>query len=808
MTCSPPRPASGQRSVLLAALIATVAVVASSAVVMVRPGTAARTRVGHEVTAAGSLATASLAPERAAAPADSCGPESAGPRRVAFGGSGPVLDARRDAPLGHLTPEQHEQVEKLVKKLEKYEHLRDMAAAHVADFQAKLDAAQQALLDALAMPEGTPAEIKAKQAAVKKAHALLDKFGKKLAKWTASVANYATLAESFRQQIIAIDPGFAPGDGPTSWAPEAPEDLVAHAAASSVTLEWSPSDTATTYDLFWSTWPGLTLDEASRISGVASPFVHANLTKGQTYWYIVTASNGEGMSEPSQVVSAHVQAAASSNANSLVGMNFTELSYYSAEWVFTDAMKQSMRWLPQETSSATWDTGHPLQVDALGWPILGTNPSGKPEAAGTLMYRDLGGHYPAGQYVCRYDGEGTIEFGFDAHVVSQTPGRIVVAVDAPTNNGIYLKIAASNPANRVRNVRLMLPGFENSAEVFHPLFKQRLAPFKVLRFMKWQRTNSEKVPVWSQRTLPAMQTQDQKDGVALEHMIDLCNEMDADPWLCVRVTADDAFVTQMATLIRDRLASGLKVYIEHGNEIWNGMFPDFQYCIDKGVALGYDGNGAGEYLAGLRYHSERSVQIFGIFETVFGGAGRLVRVLGAQGANPWAGVQVMDWKDAWQHADALAGANYFGWKLDADPNVVNMSVQQILDFCANDIATVENDFVAQNAANAHQRGLKFVGYEAGQHLTGVGPNLTNDAVTAKFIAANRDPGMYALYQQCFNGWEQNGGDMCVAFSSCGPFSVWGCWGAMEHQDQDTSPDKSPKYAALVDFIAQQQAGGP
>ncbi len=78
--------------------------------------------------------------------------------------------------------------------------------------------------------------------------------------------------------------------------------------------------------------------------------------------------------------------------------------------------------------------------------------------------------------------------------------------------------------------------------------------------------------------------------------------------------ATDSWVTQFATLLRDRLGPGRKAYIEHGNEIWNGMYGDFQYCINKGVALGYDAGGAGQYLAGLRYHSERSVQIFGIFE--------------------------------------------------------------------------------------------------------------------------------------------------------------------------------------------------
>src|SRR4029434_10821089 len=97
---------------------------------------------------------------------------------------------------------------------------------------------------------------------------------------------------------------------------------------------------------------------------------------------------------------------------------FVALSYYSPEWVFTNAMKQSMPWLPQEANSSTWDTGDPLTLDAKGWQRLGTTKFGKPEAAGTVMYRDLKGHYPTGQYVCLYEGQGTITFGFCAHIRS------------------------------------------------------------------------------------------------------------------------------------------------------------------------------------------------------------------------------------------------------------------------------------------------------------------------------------------------------------------------------------------------------
>jgi hypothetical protein len=47
--------------------------------------------------------------------------------------------------------------------------------------------------------------------------------------------------------------------------------------------------------------------------------------------------------------------------------------------------------------------------------------------------------------------------------------------------------------------------------------------------------------------------------------------------------------------------------------------------------------------------------------------------------------------------------------------------------------------------------------------------------------------------------------MCVAFAGWCVYSQWGSWGAMEYQDQAPTLTGAPKYAALTDHIAQQQA---
>ena len=61
-------------------------------------------------------------------------------------------------------------------------------------------------------------------------------------------------------------------------------------------------------------------------------------------------------------------------------------------------------------------------------------------------------------YVLLYDGEGIINIGMDAKPYELSAGRIRFTV-TPTvvrDNGVYLNLIATNPANPVRNIRVVL----------------------------------------------------------------------------------------------------------------------------------------------------------------------------------------------------------------------------------------------------------------------------------------------------------------------------------------------------------------
>ena len=80
---------------------------------------------------------------------------------------------------------------------------------------------------------------------------------------------------------------------------------------------------------------------------------------------------------------------------------------------------------------------------------------------------------PGGRYVVLYDGRGTISYGFDATLVSRSPGRDVINV-VPSKAGIDLRITVTDPkrtGDYIRNVRLLSADNEaaiKAGQVFNP----------------------------------------------------------------------------------------------------------------------------------------------------------------------------------------------------------------------------------------------------------------------------------------------------------------------------------------------------
>ncbi len=265
-------------------------------------------------------------------------------------------------------------------------------------------------------------------------------------------------------------------------------------------------------------------------------------------------------------------------------------------------------------------------------------------------------------------------------------------------------------------------------------------------------------------------------------------------------------------MVYQQLDPSLSVYIEYSNETWNGQFSQTSYVQNQGLnrGLSQDPTQAGAY-----YTSLRSVQIFKIFQQVFGGTQRLVRVLPSQAANASMSEDIVSFRNASAYADALAVAPYYSMCSDqasggsgflGDPatqdQVAQMTPDQVLDIELFHIQHCANDQITSSRAVAQKYGLNLVAYEGGQSLLGVFDAQNNQALNTLFKTVNRNPRMQTLYEAFLQNWVADGGDMFMHYADIGSYTKYGSFGTYEYQDQDLTT--SPKYQALAGFAAQVQ----
>jgi len=484
-----------------------------------------------------------------------------------------------------------------------------------------------------------------------------------------------------------------------------------------------------------------------------------------------------------------------------LGMNLAGPADWNTELPFVDVFRMSRPWVSQQKGQP-WGKGPPLELDQYGW-VKRLAPDCWAE---TPFCTIQGGHYPSGQYTVFYEGRGKLDFWGAAHMVDQQPGRIRIQVDSQ-KGGFFLRLLETDPNDYVRNIRVIMPGFEKTyeKEPFHPEFLRRWRGIRCFRFMDWMHTNGSEIRRWEDRPTPQHATFSAK-GVALEWMIELCNRQQADAWFCMPHLADDDYVRRFAQMVKDRLDPKLRVYIEYSNEVWNAQFPQTRYSWEKAKELGL-GPKERPWEGGAMFYARRSVQIFKIWQEVFGGTDRLVRVIAWQAGNQhWMEKIVLPFEDAWRHADALAIAPYV-WmnipKQGKEPTadqVAQWTVEQTLDYLEKVSLPRAIDAIRRSKKVADKFGLLLVAYEGGQHMVGVAGGENNEALTRLFHACNAHPRMADIYQKYYQAWTEAGGDLFCYFSSVGRWTKWGSWGILQWYDED--PRQSPKFMATMRWARQ------
>lgn len=495
------------------------------------------------------------------------------------------------------------------------------------------------------------------------------------------------------------------------------------------------------------------------------------------------------------------------------------------------------------------------------------------------------GTLPTGKYTVLYEGSGVIQYdGIGKKVVADSsPGRDILEVtpDLLKNRagaGLRVFIKSVVEGNHIRNLRIIMPGgicegnpfirvesadecptgdYRNFAEtyeqdtnaiVFNPDFMRFLKDFKAIRMMNLMKasprnpcynlTDDEYFEcilqefTWNQRakmddamwggSFRTDLLERAGRGVPLEVAVELANQLQRDPWFNIPHNATDDYVERYATYVRNNLDSKLKAHIEYSNEPWNGPFWANPYTIEMGRKRGIAASN--DYWRGLYFYTERSVEIFNIWQNVWGGTDRLVRIINTQhNGGSFASRNMLKHKGAYQSIDAIASGPYFFgcWdragtqckdetlvpKLLRDVTSVD-DIFEILDDPDNPYGlekTIEHIKLQAEAAEDYD--VDLYAYEGGQHLTVIWGD--GDLDTARklklldlFRAANRDSRMAGRYTQLLNGWKANGGKLFALYTLPQTYHNFGSFGIKEHMGQKRSD--APKYDGSMKFQENQR----
>ena len=470
------------------------------------------------------------------------------------------------------------------------------------------------------------------------------------------------------------------------------------------------------------------------------------------------------------------------------------------------------------------DFSIPTTTDADGWP---TTDSAIYICDGAVVKN---GH---GTYGLRFKGQADISCWFVDAVINKnydpvansTTAQLVVSNPSP-NLVLILRntrrTSSSALNTGVTNIRLMRPTTpgSNTPYPFGTLFtdnaRAMASKFSAIRAMDLRATNSNNDQNWSDRTRPANATYARKPkdangnslygwqgmGVPWEHVIAFANATNCDLWINVPAKANDDYILKLAQMTRwgsdganpytatqtspvwAPLNSGLKLYIEYSNELWNTA-PGFrQYHDNMALArnepanspIRYDGN-TGDAALAWRRVAYRTVVISNIFRSVWGDSQMMTRIRPVfewqygDGQNTGStGLRFVDDyynNQAGNFVSTPRPVNYFFWGggaaayyEPANMNSTTLTVDQILfeSRVSNRPAQWNDKLVDIGWTSVY--GLKRSAYEGGLAL---GDDPSQSLAAKKATLADSRLKDVVIANQ--NTWSNYGGDLLMYFES-------------------------------------------
>ena len=160
------------------------------------------------------------------------------------------------------------------------------------------------------------------------------------------------------------------------------------------------------------------------------------------------------------------------------GLNLSALSTNSTEFVYKDLGKLMVG---QRVGSGFTQS----QFDANGFPknLSASQSVSLSFGSGTNQI------WPAGDYHIFFDGQGTIAENTGSATLKQDlgGGHQIWTVIRGGSDYIQFAITATNSSNYLKNLRIIMPGFENNyvTDPIHPSFRTNWGMVSAFRFMDW-----------------------------------------------------------------------------------------------------------------------------------------------------------------------------------------------------------------------------------------------------------------------------------------------------------------------------------
>ena len=505
------------------------------------------------------------------------------------------------------------------------------------------------------------------------------------------------------------------------------------------------------------------------------------------------------------------------NDDMIMGENVTHLAYWESHFPFIDLRTQSAEYGVANGTIGTDSRGNINDLQSgYAW-------------AGVIHNTT---YIPSGNYVLLYDHT---QVGSGGSVVFQnygsgpqptlvddaTPGRKVYSFTQPadeaTTYAVNLRVTFNSPINGDVDWHLLLPGTEsnwNAGEIVNPTWAAKMYGTEIVRFMDLLDTNNSTItnvadlpqagdPTWTTSGMPFGETMDVTRAVGADVA-----------WITIPHLATDATIAAIAAEVYANWTSGIEVWVEYSNEVWNDIFTQTLWAYTESASRYGEGG-----ISGLGYIvAHQSTKIKAAFESAFGANSAAIKLvvgtnvdfdnayndlgapLGCYGMHCryMGSDDVTHSGETWNIADDIdywAVASYFTNGLWNEQSFIDLGVESWTDAQIRDHLTSEMPArllkFQQHAANltTHSVTAELVAYEFGQHV-GV-----SDAIGGSYDLQMRDwmdsPEAGEFYDDLITNMVDGGLVAAANFLQIGPHRGF-YWGSYE----DLNDIRTPRAEAV------------